>query len=317
MTVHLDRSADSLSEQQLMERLRSGAVAPTDVARHVPRFFLKIQVQTVSPCNASCVMCPWPSTKDLPQGAMSDDVFAAIVDQLAGRGVERTSLFLNNEPLLDRKLPARTALVKQRLPATSTVIYTNGQLLDERTALALADAGMDELNVSVNGLDRETFERWMHGVDYDRVMANLERLAVLQAAGRLGATKVRIAVLDLPGARDGIDAFSARTGFAVSKRPTTNQTGAIDVEGLGVQHKLDPRPFACQRPFVKAYVLFNGDMVLCNCDWRRTTIFGNVMDRTLEQMWHGAQLTAIRAAHVARSFPRDLPCATCDYPYLR
>lgn len=317
MTVRVDTSADSDVEAVLMRRIRSGAIAAEDVARHVPPFFLKIQIQTVSPCNASCTMCPWPTTKDLPQGAMADDVFSTVVGQLADRGVERVSLFLMNEPLLDRKLVARTAEVKRRVPATATAIYTNGSLLDERLASALAAAGLDELTVSVNGFDPATYARWMPGIDYAQVMANLRGLGALLQRGRLGSMRVRVAVLDLPGADDGAARFTAETGLPVSLRPTTNRAGSVDPTALGVQRDLDDQPIACQRPFVKAYLLYNGDMVLCNCDWRRTTILGNVRERSLEALWHDARLTEIRAAHVRRRFPEGSLCAKCDYPYLR
>lgn len=317
MNVHLDRSADSDVESRLMARIRSGAIPAEDIGRHIPPFFLKIQIQTVSPCNASCVMCPWPTTKDLPQGAMSDAIFAKLVAEMAGRGVERTSLFLMNEPLLDRKLPARTALVKQRMPETSTVVYTNGSLLGERLARELAEAGLDEINVSVNGFDAATYEKWMPGIEFATVMANLHELAEAQRKGQLGRMRIRLAVLDLPGAREGSAAVSAATGFEVSLRPTTNRAGSVDPAALGVERELDDRPIACQRPFVKAYVLYNGDMVLCNCDWRRTTVIGNVGERTLESLWHDARLNEIRAAHVRRELGPNLLCSKCDYPYLR
>lgn len=317
MNVNLDRSADSDFEATLMRRVRSGEIPPEEVGRHVPPFFLKIQIQTVSPCNASCVMCPWPTTKDLPQGVMSDAVFESIVSQLVGRGVERTSLFLMNEPLLDRRLADRTALVKRLVPDTATVVYTNGSLLDERTALGLAEAGLDEINVSINGFDPVTYTKWMPGIDFATVIANVHRLGALRASGKLGAMRVRLAVLDLPGAREGSAAVTAATGFEVSLRPTTNRAGSVDPAALGVHHEYDERPIACQRPFVKAYVLYNGDLVLCNCDWRRTTIFGNVKERSLESLWHDARLDAIRAAHARRSFAPDSLCSKCDYPYLR
>lgn len=317
MTVYTDRSADSDFEAVLMRKVRGGAIPAEEIAKHVPPFFLKIQIQTVSPCNASCTMCPWPSTKDLPQGAMGDAVFTALVEQMQGRGVERVSLFLMNEPLLDRKLAARTSQVKRAMPYSGTVIYTNGSLLDERCVRGLAEAGLDELNISVNGFDRATYEKWMPGIDYDQVMTNLRRLADLQRRRQLGAMRARLAVLDLPGARDGAAAFTAETGLDVSLRPTTNRAGSVDPQALGVHHELDDQPIACQRPFVKAYVLYNGDMVLCNCDWRRTTILGNVMQRPLAELWHDARLTEIRKQHVRRAFAPDLLCTKCDYPYMR
>jgi len=125
-----DRATEGERERALMSAVRSGAVDPDRLDAALLPFPVKIQIQTVSPCNAACVMCPWPATKDvLPQGSMADAVYERVVGQLAGRGVERTSLFLMNEPTLDRRLARRTAHLKRVVPETTALIFTNGLLL--------------------------------------------------------------------------------------------------------------------------------------------------------------------------------------------
>ena len=86
--------------------------------------------------------------------------------------------------------------------------------------------------------------------------------------------------------------------------------------GVDADDRSDQPRTPCQRPFVKAYVLYDGQMLLCNCDWQRTTTFGNVYDTTLAAMWQGPGLRAIRQHHLAGSFPSESPCATCDYPHI-
>ena len=79
---------------------------------------------------------------------------------------------------------------------------------------------------------------------------------------------------------------------------------------------MEERFSACQRPFVKAYVLFNGDVVLCNCDWSRTTILGNVTEASLEEIWNGPEYANIRRRHLLGELRAGSVCARCDYPYL-
>ncbi len=299
-------------ERTLMQRVRAGEDASLP-------FFLKIQIQTVSTCNAQCVTCPWPATaKSQPQGRMDDDVYETIVAQIAGRGVERTSLFLMNEPLLDPALADRTRSLKARVPDTDAVIYTNGLLLDADRARALADAGLDEIDVSVLGFTPDVYRRVMNA-DYRRVRDNLIAVGRLANAGTLGALRLRVVALELPGVRDGLAAFERDTGLTVDFQPVTNRAGNVSFDGLDdVADGAPATPFrACQRPFVKAYVLYNGDVVLCNCDWRRTTILGNVREESLESIWNGERLARIRRAHVARRPEPSSLCAGCDYPYLR
>jgi radical SAM protein with 4Fe4S-binding SPASM domain len=316
--IELDRITEGERERTLMRRVRSGEIAPADLERANLPFFVKLQVQTTTACNAACVTCPYPETaKTLPMGRMREATFRTIVEQIRGRGVERTSLFLQNEPLVDPRLEEFTRLLKERVPETKATLVTNGHFLDGARAVALAQAGTDEISVSVNGFDAASYTAAMEGLSFERILGNLAEVGAAKRAGRLGAMEVRVVALEMPGVADALAAFRARVALDVHLKPVTNRAGAIAADTMrGPQTTLSARPVACQRPFVKAYVLYNGDVVLCNCDWRRTWIVGNVHQADLAAIWRGERLNAIRRAMLTLAFPADSPCAKCDYPYL-
>jgi MoaA/NifB/PqqE/SkfB family radical SAM enzyme len=317
MTRPVDVATESERETRLLQRVRSGRMDEAELDAALPAFPLKLQIQTASPCHAACAMCPWPETRDeLPQGRMSEELFDLIVEQIAGRGVERIGLFLMNEPLLDARLERLTARLVAREPRASTVIYTNGEHLLPARAQALAEAGLSEIDVSVVGFEPDPYARFMQGVNREKALRNLEGVAALLHAGRLGRMLVRVVGLDMPEAVKGLEAFRERFGLEVQLKDVTNRAGLVDVSEFGVE---DPQgaPFrACQRPFVKAYVLYNGDVVLCNCDWRRATVFGNVARRPLAELWHDAWLMEVRRQHLRAQLAPDSLCARCDYVRL-
>ena len=128
--------------------------------------------------------------------------------------------------------------------------------------------------------------------------------------------RMRVVGLDMPGTRAGAERFSAETGLPFFLEPVTNRAGSIDADSFRESAPdAPPQPVACQRPFIKAYVLYNGDMVLCNCDWERTTIVGNVRERDIETLWRGPLLERIREEQRARQPANSSLCAKCDYPY--
>lgn len=312
-----DRITEGDREKELLEKLRAGEVTPENVEEHCLPFFVKIQIQTDSRCNARCETCPYPVTRTkLPQGKMDDALFYEIADQLAGQGVERTSLFLMNEPLVDPRIEKFTQYLKEKDPHTTALIFTNGYLLTGDRAKALCDAGVDEIDISVNGFDEESHNRVMQGINYQKVMDNLHELGALIQQGRLEKTTIKIVGLTLPGNEEGAKRLQDETGIEVYLKPVTNRAGLIDTDRLGGGGEMAQNMTLCQRPFVKAYVLYNGDMILCNCDWMRTKVIGNVKETSLEDLWLGDAMMEVRRAHLRGAFTEDLPCTDCDYPYL-
>jgi len=313
VTNVFDARTEGARERALMAAVRSGALSAVELEAAVPAFPIKLQIQTLSPCNASCAMCPWPDTRDrLPQGRMDEALFGLLVDQIADQPVDRVGLFLMNEPLLDQRLARWTALLKRRAPHVNASIFTNGTGLDGARARALAEAGMDEVNVSVVGFDAEHYGRIMQGLDFETLVEHLVEIAALRRAGALGSMQVRVVGLAFPEAEAGIEAFRARVDLELFLRAVTNRAGSVDVERFDPGRRLGAFR-ACQRPFVKAYVLYNGDMVLCNCDWERSVVLGNARATPLAELWRGARLAEIRAWHLAGELPAGSLCASCDY----
>ncbi|PCJ53427.1 MAG: hypothetical protein COA70_09010 [Planctomycetota bacterium] len=309
----VERPNTGLGERELLDALHA-LNPPPDPAGLVPRFPWKMQVQTFSRCNAACAMCPWPETKnELDQGRMEETTFRALLQQSAGQGLERMSLFLHNEPLLDVRLSAWTRMAKDILPETKLTIYTNGWLFTPEKAQELADAGMDEINVSVLAADAGLVEKYSPGTPLEKILGYLDGVSKLTEAGSLGGMKVSVAALDLPGVMDSFAPMEQRwadRGMPLYFAPVSNRAGNCEWgEGAG------ERRVVCQRPFTKAYVLYDGRLILCNCDWRREIVLGNIRETPLAELWQGEAYQALRTKLLREDLEEGFLCTACDYPY--
>jgi cyclic pyranopterin phosphate synthase len=151
-----------------------------------------LRVSLTDRCNLRCTYCMPPEGLDwLPQDQqLSDDE----VVRLIRIGVEHLGIrevrFTGGEPLVRRGLVdivRRTAALEPR-PETS---LTTNALGLARTAQALADAGLDRVNVSLDTTRSETFETITRRDRFADVVAGLE---AAQAAG-LGPVKVNAVLL--------------------------------------------------------------------------------------------------------------------------
>ncbi len=151
-----------------------------------------LRVSLTDRCNLRCSYCmPAEGLEWLPtEETLTDDE----VVRLVRIGVEQLGIdevrFTGGEPLLRRGLPDIVARTKALDPSPEVSLTTNALGLS-RTAGALAAAGLDRVNVSLDTIRRDLFEQITRRDRLDDVIAGL---AAAQQAG-LGPVKVNAVLL--------------------------------------------------------------------------------------------------------------------------
>ena len=115
---------------------------------------------------------------------MDDELYLRILQDIRKAGSLRVfPLMLQNEPLMDSDLSRRVRRAKETLGKRALVCtVTNGSLLTPRRADELLKAGLDTLCVSIDAACEETYRVVRPGLDFSRVVANVN--AVLRRTRR-------------------------------------------------------------------------------------------------------------------------------------
>jgi hypothetical protein len=289
--------------------------------RPIPDFPRTLQIQTVTGCNADCVFCPYGSTHDdQPRGRMADGLFGRLIEEAAGHDVRRISPYLMNEPLLDRALPDRIRIINRAIPGCKVVLTTNGHFLTPEVAEALLDLGdgLHELYVSVQGMDKRAYERTMRGtMSFERTLANVDGFLASQrrrgqTRPRLWITMVDTALID---ARAAVAYWRSR---GVASKYTVLENRGGNIPGADRISRTPLRPYTtCQRLFKQAYILFNGDLVLCCVDYARQQVLGNVAAAGIRAVWNGPVAREIRRRYIDGEFGRLPLCGSCRVGSLK
>jgi MoaA/NifB/PqqE/SkfB family radical SAM enzyme len=284
--------------------------------RPVPRFPRNIQIQTGTGCNADCIFCPYGSTyESQPKGVMSWDLFRRIVDETARYRVRRISPYLMNEPFADKHIFEKIAHINQANPRAKVVITSNGSYLTAPVVeklLALGE-GVHELSLSVQGIDKDAYERTMRGkMSFERTMENVDHLIRTMRERRLKRPRLWITMVDtdIIDARKAVAYWKSR---GVSSRYTRleNRGGNIaDADSFSRSHQMQYFS-ACTRLFKQMYIMFNGDVVLCCTDYTRKHVLGNVRDRSLYEVWNGEEAVSARRRFLEGRFPELPLCGEC------
>jgi MoaA/NifB/PqqE/SkfB family radical SAM enzyme len=169
--------------------------ADSDVPTQLP---VCLYLETTNRCNLLCTTCPRTYEELEPPADMSWELFRSIVDQVPN--LARAVLHGVGEPMLVKSLPRMVRYLKDR--DTYVLFNTNGTVLNEKNGRALIEAGLDELRVSFDAANAESY-RAIRGKNYfHRILKNVRAFRELQE--REGHGKPRVSAW-LTGMRETVE----------------------------------------------------------------------------------------------------------------
>ena len=257
---------------------------------------LSANLELTNRCNLKCTFCPTADGRMArAKGHMDDALFRAALDG-AGR-LEFVLLFQWGEPLLHPRFAELAAEVAGR--GTRALVTTNGTLLDDRRIAGLLDAGIDRVTVSVDGNERT--HQAVRGVPLAATRAAVLRLIDARDA-RGSETAVDVSMVVAPETEAGAAAFVAAFDGVVDR-----------VQAIPLLTKGERRT-RCREPWRGGLVVLqDGRCTVCCVDHDGTLAVGDAKTDTLEAIWNGSKMRALRRAHASGDLPSI--CSSCtEYP---
>ena len=204
----------------------------------------------------------------------------------------------------------------KRAGVSRVSFFTNASLLEPARARALVEAGLDGVDLSIDGAEAESYGRIRRGLDFEEVYENVKYLASLRRTGR---PFVRLNTLVLPEneneKRRTRDIFGPLTDRIVFRRPES-WAGQIELPP-GVKTPHVARPAAYREPCIHLWqqinVYWDGTVPLCCRDFDAKVSLGNATDRSISEIWRGEPLLSYRRKHETGRFNEIPLCGQCRY----
>jgi len=236
-----------------------------------------VSLETRTICNGRCAFCAASAqNRSREDHTMPREVFERLVADIAAVNFTgRLAFFVNNEPLLDDDLESKIAFARARLPRAFLQVSTNGILLTAERALALIEAGLDDLTVNdyadnrpLRGNIEETFQALSPEHRRKFIIYRREREARLfnRAGSAPNAEKIR-----------------------------------------------RPMPAFCQMPFTQINVVHDGTVSLCCQDLLVQEPIGNAFQDGLWKVWFSPRYHEIRRRLLNKDRSATALCRVCDY----
>lgn len=281
-------------------------------------------IDPASACNFYCSFCP-TGHRDLIdatgryQGVMKLDVFKKVIDDISEfeKPIKVLRMYKDGEPFLNKRLADMIHYAKQSGRIDYIDTTTNGSLMTPARMGPLLDAGLDKINISVDGMNREQYRKFTgFDFDFDKFIENVKWLygnkgmceVMIKIPGDLINETQKQEFLDTFGDycdRIYIENFApCWPDFDVEKH-----TGIKITEGI-YQQTITPTD-TCPYIFYAISVNADGLVSACFLDWGRNLLVGDTRKQTLKSIWTSEGMNALRLQHLQGSRMANPVCSQC------
>jgi len=302
-------------------------------------------IDVCSVCNFKCSFCFQADNKamkevGLKRGMMPIDLFTKIVDDLKEfpEKLKKVKIGNHGEPTLHPDLPLMIKYVKESGVAELVEVFTNGSKLEPNLNDAMVEAGLDRINISLEGLSDKRYKEVAGAkVDFQEIVDGVRDLyAKKESAG--SDLKIYVKIADQTSALDKgdtrlfildekerslfFDLFSDHCDeifiekvvpqwaeVQLEKQNDVNETGMYG-------QKIKQYKEIC--PFVFMYLHFNWDGTTspCTLDWPKKVVVGNVKENSVKEIWHSERWRKLQIAMLNGDRDKIDFCRNCSAPMV-
>lgn len=271
-----------------------------------------IVLETGNICNLKCQLCPTPNReREIPKGFLSFENAKRIIDKIPTIVTINYSFW--GEPFLNKDIFKILSYAKNK--GIKSYIQTNFNYVTDEILNNIVDVGIDPLQVSLDGVSQDTYQKYRVKGDFNKVINNIKRLRKFQKERNNFSTKLCWQFIvnkynehELEKAREfskglGMD-FKVVEIYVPSlykkdwkpKEKLSNQEDA----GYKVNRNL------CDSLWQNMVVNFNGDVFPCCSEYSPSDSIGNILDQPVSKIWNNKRYRMLRKAN-----KNNMNCSIC------
>ena len=264
---------------------------------------LRILIDPCNICNFRCEFC-FQSNLNSPFAGtvMSEEIFDEVLKSLSefDEPINVVHMYGLGEPLTNKNLPNFISRLKKSGRAKKISVTTNGSLLNENLSQSLIDAGIDRIQISLNGLCDEDFARIVHRkISFDELYRQIKYLYEIRGNCHLHV-KINGECFSSED-REKFVALFQNFADTINIDHVANFWSGIEIPGaeknLNV-YGLNYSPsddFVCYRTFYEMMINADGNVSPCCIDYKfHEQSLGNIKNFSLKEIWTGKKLRQLQ-----------------------
>ena len=285
-----------------------------------------VSVEPNNTCNLFCIECPTGlNILQRPKGRVSLPAFKNIVDQIKERTV-MVNLYFQGEPFLNKDLIKLIQYSKKKGLVVST--STNAHFINEEIAKDIVQSGLDELYISLDGVDQEAYGKYRLGGDINSVVRSIKNLVAAKRKYNSNYPVIRSQMLVFSHNEHQVERFkelSYSLGVDVADIKTAQIYNVENKSHLIPKSKKYSRytndsegkfringevKNSCWKHWSSCVVTWDGKVVPCCFDKDAAYVLGNVLGASFVDIWRSGKYDRFRRNILNRQNQVEM-CKNC------
>ena len=278
-------------------------------------------------CNFRCNFCPCNNSNEAIKSrrkTMNFELFKKIIDDMSefNTKIRVVNLYAYGEPLLNPYFGDMLKYLKNKDVCNEIRVTSNGSLLTDELCEKMVENGLDMFRLSLYGLsDEEYLVNTGVNIDYSKLKSNIAYLYELNKKNE-GSLKI-----SLKAASSFINSEKKLHQLYADFSVITDYLYVENIEEVWPEFLLfnkyenlsyAPRKYAqeeqsslCSYLFTTMMIYSNGDVGICDVDWKHETKYGSALNDSIVNLWNGNTLRNLRLKFCQNPVPPIDFCKSC------
>ena len=276
------------------------------ISKILPDFFFKripddIIIEPTNVCNLKCPVCPTTFGMKIKTGFLKFETFKSIIDDLKPHKKKpQISMNFAGEPMLNKDIYSFVKYANKN--SHGTFISTNVTAINEKNSKDLIEAGLDSINLCIDGFSNKSHDTYRIGSDFQVVKKNIETFMKvkkeLKSIKPFVQIQTLLTTLSVPE-KDEMIKWAKEIGVnSIYFKSLSIQLGHSDQIEQHIindikekwsylvpeQKEFKRKKFSFDKPYCgvplkQSVVYWNGDLGLCCTDYDNTVMKTNIIEK--------------------------------------
>lgn len=283
-----------------------------------------INIDPSDKCNFRCKFCPTGDLELMKKtpgrlfGSMDFELYKKIIDDICQfeDKVKVIRLYKDGEPLLNPHFADMVKYAKQSGCCDRVDTTTNASLLTPELSLEIINAGLDRINISIEGVNNEQYRDFSdYKVDFDKLVENIKFFYENRKQCEM-IVKINGDILTEAQKQEFYDIFGNITdGIFIESIMDcwpTYELEKVEVnETRGIYGQEINEVLTCPYVFYSFAINSDGTSSLCFLDWSRKLIIGDASVQSVKELWNSNELRNYRKLFLNGQRKSHPVCGEC------